>query len=176
MVIRPAREIDVKTLCGFDPVAGADAQRRQFIRDAVRHANAFVAVDAGEIAGYVVLEHSFFGRGFVSMLIVHPDRRRTGIASALLGRAEARCHTDRLFTSTNQSNLPMQALLQKLGYSPSGAVDDLDPGDPELFFSKLVKGHDRITDATLADATLANAEATLARQKSGSTGRPQGDG
>ena len=152
MVIRPAREIDVKTLCAFDPVAGGDARRRQFIRDSVRRGNAFVAVAAGEIAGYVVLDRSFFGRGFVSMLIVHTDHRRRGVGSALIRHAEARCETDRLFTSTNQSNLPMQALLVKLGYSRSGAVDDLDPGDPELFYSKLVKGHAPIADATLADA------------------------
>jgi hypothetical protein len=36
----------------------------------------------------------------------------------------------------------MQSLLQKLGYKRSGAVDDLDPGDPELFYSRQLKGAD----------------------------------
>ena len=28
-----------------------------------------------KIAGYTVLEHSFFSRGFIAMLLVHPYRR-----------------------------------------------------------------------------------------------------
>jgi hypothetical protein len=40
----------------------------------------------------------------------------------------------KLFTSTNRSNLPMQALLAKLGFVQCGEVNELDPGDPELFF------------------------------------------
>lgn len=38
--------------------------------------------------------------------------------------------------STHRSNLPMQRLLEGLGYRLSGMVDDLDPGDPELFYSR----------------------------------------
>ena len=34
----------------------------------------------------------------------------------------------------------MRALLDKLGWNLSGTVDDLDPGDPELFYSREVEG------------------------------------
>jgi len=45
---------------------------------------------------------------------------------------------DRVFTSTNESNAPMRALLGQCGYKPSGSIDNLDPGDPELVFVKFL--------------------------------------
>ena len=62
------------------------------------------------------------------------------IGSALVRHVEGLCRSDRLFTSTNESNLAMRALLEKLRYTRSGVVDDLDPGDPELIFSKQLRG------------------------------------
>ena len=44
----------------------------------------------------------------------------------------------KLFTSTNRSNAPMQSLLAKLGYRPSGVIENLDEGDPELVYMKHV--------------------------------------
>ncbi len=52
---------------------------------------------------------------------------------------EVLCQTDKLFTSTNQSNRPMQKLLEKLGYQPSGYIENLDEGDPELVYFKRLK-------------------------------------
>ena len=46
--------------------------------------------------------------------------------------------TAKLFTSTNQSNLGMQALLVRLGYEPSGIVHNLDEDDPELIYVKRI--------------------------------------
>jgi hypothetical protein len=52
---------------------------------------------------------------------------------------EQRCKTAKLFTSTNQSNKPMQVLLNRLGYRPSGVIENLDEGDPELVYMKQVR-------------------------------------
>lgn len=46
--------------------------------------------------------------------------------------------SQRMFTSTNQSNLKMQSLLAKLGYEPSGVIHNLDEGDPELVYFCLL--------------------------------------
>lgn len=54
---------------------------------------------------------------------------------------ERRCATPKLFTSTNVSNLPMQALLRKLGYHESGIIFNLDPGDPELVYWKVLRAN-----------------------------------
>ena len=140
MEIRQAQEDDVDAICAVDQFAEVEEKRRQFIRTSVREGLAFVALVNGEVVGYSVLEHSFFGRGFISMLMVHPDYRRRSIGSALVRHVEGLCRSDRLFTSTNESNLAMRALLEKLRYTRSGVVDDLDPGDPELIFSKQLRG------------------------------------
>jgi GNAT superfamily N-acetyltransferase len=68
--------------------------------------------------------------------MVEESARRCGLASALLTAAEAKYSGRQMFTSTNQSNRPMQTLLQRRGYLPAGIVLYLDPGDPELIFAK----------------------------------------
>lgn len=139
--VRRARADDVEAIAATDPRATSDEERRRFIRDAVAAGSAFVAVRgrSAAVVGYVVLEHTFFAHGFVSMLVVHPDHRRAGVGSALLRHAEGACRSARVFTSTNRSNRPMQALLEGLGYVRSGIVDDLDPGDPELVYSRPLR-------------------------------------
>lgn len=136
--IRRAIQNDLDGLFQADPIALATPQRRVFIRQAVQTKILWVAMLRVQAVGYLVFEHSFFERGFVSMVMVHPAHRRSGIGSALLRHAENLCQSDRIFSSTNESNLPMQRLLLKFGYHRSGMVDDLDPGDPEVFFSKQV--------------------------------------
>ena len=49
---------------------------------------------------------------------------------------ESECKTPKIFTSTNLSNLAMQALLVKLRYKLSGTIHNLDPDDPELVYMK----------------------------------------
>ncbi len=51
---------------------------------------------------------------------------------------EQHCTTAKLFTSTNLSNLPMQSLLIQRGYRLAGIIHDLDEGDPELVYVKML--------------------------------------
>ncbi|MGF1466411.1 MAG: GNAT family N-acetyltransferase [Sandaracinaceae bacterium] len=143
MEIRQATNDDVAALCAADRSAVDQERdpegRRGVIRTWVGEGRAYLAVLDGALAGYTVFEHSFFGRGFVSMLMVDPAYRRRGVGSALVRHVEGLCESERIFTSTNQSNLPMQSLLAKLGYRHSGTVEDLDPGDPELFYSRQLR-------------------------------------
>jgi ribosomal protein S18 acetylase RimI-like enzyme len=129
----------VKAICAVDPVAEAEEERRDFIRSSAEDGTAWVAVADGRIVGYAVLEHTFFARGFVAMLMVDPRHRRRGVGSALMRHLEDLCESERIFVSTNESNLPMQALVDRLGYKRSGKVEDLDPGDPEIFYSKRLR-------------------------------------
>jgi len=141
VTVRPAGPADVAAIAAVDPLASHDDDRRRFIAERVAAGQTVVAVghdavDGDAIVGYLVMDHAFFERGFVVMLCVHPERRRRGIGRVLMRHAEGACRTQRIFTSTNRSNLPMQRLLEGLGYRCSGMVDDLDPGDPELFYSR----------------------------------------
>jgi len=88
------------------------------------------------VAGFIILEYTFFQCGFISLLYVHRDSRRQGVGAGLMRRAERMCKTPKLFTSTNQFNHRMQPLLKKLGYVRSGIIENLDVGDPELVYFK----------------------------------------
>lgn len=113
-------------------------ERAAFIRRALDDQTAVISIDAETVFGVAVLEYTFFGNGFVSFLFVGPSHRRRGIGRDLMHAVEARCRTPKLFTSTNESNQPMRALLSSLGYAPSGVVHNLDPGDPEHFYFRQI--------------------------------------
>ena len=91
----------------------------------------------GELVGYAA-QGRFFGYDFLELLAVQPDKRRQGIATALVRAVEARSHSGKLFTSTNRSNRPMKRLCLRLGFHRSGVVENLDNDDPELvYFTRL---------------------------------------
>lgn len=89
----------------------------------------WVAVLDGRVVGYIVGKYTFFSYAFIGMLYVNADHRRKGIATALVRQMEDLCTTDRIFTSTNESNRPMQAFMLKLGYAPSGLTNGLNTRD-----------------------------------------------
>jgi len=92
----------------------------------------------GELVGYAA-QRGFFGYDFLELLAVRPDKRRKGIATALIRAVEARSSSGKLFTSTNRSNTPMRRLCLRLGFHPSGLVENLDDDDPELVYYKRVE-------------------------------------
>jgi ribosomal protein S18 acetylase RimI-like enzyme len=135
--IRPATAADIPRIAATDPLASSGSARMRQIERAVTEGTAHVADRDGSIVGYVVVENaSFFGRDFLSLLSVDPGFRRGRVGSALVEYCLSRCVSERLFTSTNQSNVAMQRLLRGLRFVHSGTIDDLDPGDPELFYSR----------------------------------------
>lgn len=133
---RLSTETDIEFICSFDHIAQQDNHRRAFIARSVAAACCHVAVMDKKVVGYGVIESSFFGQGFISMLHVHPAYRRRGVGMVLMQYLQSLCSTPKLFTSTNLSNLPMQSLLARLGYVLSGVVHNLDEGDPELVYFK----------------------------------------
>lgn len=132
MQVRDGTPDDRDSIISLDPIAHSDVNRVEFIEHALQSEACMVADHNGSVVGYAVLEYTFFGHGFVSMLYVAEPARRRGIGRALMREIERHCMTPKLFTSTNESNGPMQELLASLGYVPSGIIHNLDPGDPEL--------------------------------------------
>lgn len=140
--VRRASESEADTLIAIDAIAvEGDGERRASIRGWCRQGLAVLAEDASGPLGYCVVEYTFFGQGFVTMLMVTPSARGRGVGHRLLNAAAASCTTPKLFTSTNVSNQPMQRLLQRNGWSPVGLLHGLDEGDPELFY--LCRQHTR---------------------------------
>jgi len=134
--IRRASEGDIQEMCSFDQVAQHDEKRRESVAEGARAGRACAALVGSAVAGFVILEYTFFQCGFISLLYVHRDFRRQGVGAGLMRHVERMCKTPKLFTSTNQSNHQMQALLEKLGYVRSGIIENLDVGDPELVYFK----------------------------------------
>jgi GNAT superfamily N-acetyltransferase len=87
------------------------------------------------VAGFVALwPGHFYGRDFIELLFVAPVWKRRGLGRALIRAALLKASTSRVFTSTNESNTPMMALLLSEGWVPSGVLKGLDEGDPEHVF------------------------------------------
>jgi ribosomal protein S18 acetylase RimI-like enzyme len=133
--IRIADSADTDAILAFDLIAQADEKRQEFIRQSVERGHCTVAQVNGTAAAYLIMERNFFGWPFIDLVYVHSDYRQQGLAAALMQHIEAQCE-EKLFTSTNLSNLRMQRLLEKLGYSISGVVHNIDEGDPEVFYFK----------------------------------------
>ncbi|WP_312439437.1 GNAT family N-acetyltransferase [Janthinobacterium sp.] len=130
---RLATPADVAAMLACDACWQSHAQRGECVRTAIGKGLCTIALRGGQVAGYVVLQDDFFGHDFVSLVVVSPLHRRRGIGLRLLAAAAA-CSRARLFTSTNQSNLAARAMIARAGFAPSGQIDNLDEGDPELVF------------------------------------------
>lgn len=136
-VIRTAGPVDAKRIGELDrewtPILGRAARFER----AASKGRLLVAELDGELVGYAA-QGRFFGYDFLELLAVRPDKRRHGIATALIRAVEAPSTSGKLFTSTNESNTPMRRLCDRLGFQPSGVVENLDQDDPELIYFKRV--------------------------------------
>jgi ribosomal protein S18 acetylase RimI-like enzyme len=136
--IRKAVLEDIGFLSDCDREFGFGS-RKEFVESASRRGGAYILEQEGKLIGVAVLEYTFFGHGFISLIYVSPAARRTGAGEMLLQYLVSICQTPKLFSSTNQSNHPMQALFAKAGFQPSGTIHNLDPNDPEIVYYKAVK-------------------------------------
>ena len=134
IIIRDANYSDRDAIVAIDEIAQREQERVDFIDSVLDSATCLVADSNGTVVAYGALEYSFFGNGFVSMVYVAKSARRRGVGRSLMRALANQCKTSKLFTSTNESNSAMRALLATLGYVPSGVIENLDPDDPELVF------------------------------------------
>jgi ribosomal protein S18 acetylase RimI-like enzyme len=107
------------------------------VSEAVVSGRCRVARVDGAIAGFSAAG-TFFGHGFLELLVVAARHRRHGVGTALVEEFVARAGPAKVFTSTNASNAPMRALCERLGFVEAGTIDHLDEGDPEVVYVRLV--------------------------------------
>ncbi len=139
MNLRLARIEDLQAIVAIDPNAQRDDRRVGFVRHAIESGSCWLAEEPPSVLGYVVVDYSFYGNGFIPLLFVSEPARRGGIGSALIEEAVRQCNAAKLFTSTNLSNVPMQGLLAKLAFQLTGVIHNLDPADPELVYYRRVR-------------------------------------
>jgi len=130
-----ATEADLAALVALDTIAARSPERREAIAEWIGLGQCHVVRLDTRPAGYVARTHSFFRSPFIEMLMVADWARRRGLGRALVTHCIALTPPgDKLWTSTNLSNTPMQALLPQLGFVHTGQFEHLDPGDPELIY------------------------------------------
>jgi GNAT superfamily N-acetyltransferase len=130
--LRTARVEDAGDIVAIDPESLGSPDE---IRVLIREEASLVAVEDGEIVGFLAVKPGhFYKRDFIDLLFIAPGWRRQGIGRALLDAAVRNAATPRVFVSTNESNTPMRELLRREGWSPSGVLVGLDEGDPEHVF------------------------------------------
>ena len=134
--IRLATLSDVPDILRVDAMAEREERRYDYISRAIQGdmgRTIKVLILDGRLTAFAVLGE-FFGHPFLELIATTGNRRRMGIASALLSNIEIALEDDRFFVSANESNIIMRDLLVKRGYRITGMVENLDPDDPEIFF------------------------------------------
>lgn len=137
-LVRAAKPNELEALIEVDTYAQSHSSRVAELERALGTQACLLAELQGKPVGYVVVEHSFFGQGFVPLVCVARSHQRLGIGTTLLSAAEEACRTPKLFTSTNASNQAAQRLFLRAGFVRSGVIENLDAGDPELVYFKAV--------------------------------------
>lgn len=135
-VIRRADRSDLPGMLAVDLLAGAGASdRHAYLTRAVVEDLCFLVADHEVVCGFVVIKpRHFYDRDFIDLLMIAADHRRQGLGRELMQTAVAATTSAAVFTSTNESNAPMRALLESEGWSLSGKLDGLDDGDAELVY------------------------------------------
>ncbi len=135
-----AHEVELPALLAIDSFAYSHAERVEFLRHSLALGQCVVAGSDNEIAGFGILNYTFFQFGFIPLVVVAPFHRRHGVGAWLLEALERRCSSVKLFSSANSCNVAARQLFARSGFVESGRVENLDPSDPEVFYFKPVLG------------------------------------
>ena len=127
---------DLEPLFVIDTLNSTDKKRVQALVKAINDKECILLEVDNKLYGYAIFNYSFYHHGFISLLFIETKYRRQKFATACIEQIESLCKTDKLFTSTNQSNKPAQKLLISCGFELSGQIDNLDEDDPELVYFK----------------------------------------
>ncbi|MGU3471007.1 GNAT family N-acetyltransferase [Paenibacillus sp. D51F] len=134
--VRKASMADLPAIAALDAKVIGHGGRLAELEKHVRSGNCLASLREGRLAGFAAHDRSFFGQRFLQLIMVDPDDRRSGVGRSLMAAWEAGFPGEKLFTSTNESNMPMQLLCEAMGYVRSGIVDNLDEGDPEIIYCR----------------------------------------
>ncbi len=139
ITVRQTNKEDIQSLCSFGWFDNKEEGRAE-ITESVESDDCLVAEIDGKVVGFTSFNYNNFFEGcMIDTLYIRAKYRRQGVGVKLVKHLESICKTEKLFTSTNQSNLATQGLVNKLGFVPSGFIDNIDEGDPEVVYFKRAK-------------------------------------
>jgi ribosomal-protein-alanine acetyltransferase len=102
----------------------------QWTREDYLNYDCHVALVNGAVAGFLVSRRIDEGEREILNVAVHPEMRRTGIASELI-RAEVRRCPGTHFLEVRESNGPARQLYRRLGFEEAGSRPDYYDTPPE---------------------------------------------
>ncbi len=123
----------------LDQVEHIKLKREEKITKAILNNQCFIILENNLSVGFVIFDYRFFDQGWIELIIIGDAYRGKGIGEQAIDLICKKSKTDKVFTSTNRSNMPMQKVLTKSGFSFAGKLIGLDEGDPELFYFKKRK-------------------------------------
>ncbi|WP_299462251.1 GNAT family N-acetyltransferase [uncultured Microscilla sp.] len=138
--LRKATIEDKALAVGFDynldVVEHIELKREDKITKAILSEECFIILVDNREVGFVIFDYRFFDQGWIELIVIDAEYRGKGIGGNTFNLICKQCKTNKVFTSTNSSNTPMQKALTKVGFSFAGTINGLDDGDPELFYYK----------------------------------------
>ena len=140
MTIRPPERGDLGALVSLAAEVIGPVRAETFVRSHLEAHHVLVAQDERRIVGMLAYRTDWFQCTFVSLVGVHPDSRRRGVARALFQHLEGLSPSPRLFSSTEETSAASIQVHSALGFSPSGHIDNLPQGYRELLFYKRLRG------------------------------------
>ena len=114
-------------------------KREEKITKAISDNECFIVLAGNRAVGFVIFDYRFFGQGWIELIIIDKKYRGKRIGRQVFDLLCKECKADKVFTSTNSSNLRMQKTLTKADFIFAGKLEGLDYGDPELFYHKKTK-------------------------------------
>ena len=123
----------------LDKVEHVELKREEKITRAIVDEECFIILANNNAVGFVIFDYRFFDQGWIELIIIEEQYRGRGIGGQAMNLVCKQCKTNKVFTSTNSSNVQMQKALSKVGFSFAGKVDGLDDGDSELFYYKKME-------------------------------------
>ncbi|MED0934016.1 GNAT family N-acetyltransferase [Bacillus mobilis] len=125
---------DLDAILHIDIDVIGDYSRRDYIKHTIDEGKCIIVKENNSISGFLTYDTHFFGCTFLSLIIISPTKRRRGYASSLISYMLSHSPTQKIFSSTNESNESMQKVFNANGFIRSGIVENLDEGDPEIIF------------------------------------------
>ena len=150
MEIRSPEPADLDTMMELTAEVIGTERAGPFVRSYLERHHVLVAGEDRRVIGFLAFRTDWFQCTFVSLVSVHKDCRRRGVARALYRMVEDISPSPRLFSSAEETNAASIQMHTGLGFTPSGHIDNLPQGYRELLFYKRLRpgGDGRRTPTT----------------------------
>ena len=117
--IRRSTLRDVGRIRDVDPMARESEERRQQLASWTAGGRVMIGLVDDSIVGFAVFTDVFFHQPFIELLFIGEAHRRRSYGRALIEHCVRASPGQKVWTSTNTSNVAMRDLLEKAGFLES---------------------------------------------------------